>query len=98
MLSSTDDTELEQNAKKARLEYMLCDQLGDSTRITFATKFPSSNVRLFEITPDIMASIESGENFEIKGALKGGDAVVCTSTKTYAIKKVETSNSVRQPT
>ena len=51
------------------------------------------DIRLIEITSDILKDIESGSKLSIIGD-NHLDAVICSNKNTYSIKKVETSNSI----
>lgn len=51
------------------------------------------DIRLIEISDEILKELESGGILKIIGN-KHADAVICSSKKTYSIKKVETSNSI----
>lgn len=54
-----------------------------------------NSYHLFELPQDIEQDILNGVSCHIKGSSgTNTDAVLCTMSKTYAIKRVETSNHV----
>jgi hypothetical protein len=55
---------------------------------------PSSDMQLIEMSPEVADAISSGEKICIRGSLSKSDAVLCTRTRTFTMKKVETSNAV----
>lgn len=61
--------------------------------VSFSPQFRQRDLRLIEVNEDIIKSINEGEKLTVIGEPKR-EAVFCTSNKTFAIKKVETSNSI----
>ena len=61
--------------------------------VTFSTGFAKRDFRLIEVNEEILKSINIGQNIRIIGERKR-EAVLCTQSKTYSIKKVETSNTI----
>lgn len=70
------------------------------TSITFDVNFLKRDIRLIEVTEDILKSILDREVLKIIGPVKSSgkgvasDAVLTSNDKTFSIKKVETSNAV----
>jgi hypothetical protein len=75
----------------------LSDRIGKSS-IVFSDNFLEKDVRLIEVTEEILNYLENGESLSIVGSLdtssSGNDAVLTSDEKTFSIKKVETSNAV----
>ena len=61
--------------------------------IKFSDAYGNGNLKLFEVPEEILSCILLGDELNIIGE-SGNEAAICTSDKTYAIKKVETSNNV----
>lgn len=66
----------------------------DDLSLRFSSSFPARKLLLVELPPEVLECVVNGEDLQIKGSDQGPDAVLCTSNKTFSIKKVETSNSV----
>lgn len=70
------------------------------TSITFDVNFLKRDIRLIEVTEDILKSVRNSEVLKIIGPVKSSgkgvasDAVLTSNDKTFSIKKVETSNAV----
>jgi Sister chromatid cohesion protein Dcc1 len=70
------------------------------TSIIFDVNFLKRDIRLVEVTEDILQSIRNKEVLKIIGPVKSSgkgvasDAVLTSNDKTFSIKKVETSNAV----
>jgi Sister chromatid cohesion protein Dcc1 len=70
------------------------------TSIIFDVNFLKRDIRLVEVTEDILKSIRDKEVLKIIGPVKSSgkgvasDAVLTSNDKTFSIKKVETSNAV----
>lgn len=70
------------------------------TSIKFDANFLKRDIRLIEVTEDILKSIRDEECLKIIGPVKSSgsgvasDAVLTSRQKTFSIKKVETSNAV----
>jgi hypothetical protein len=73
-----------------------------TTNITFSPDFDGRDIRLFEVTHEFIDSLAaasaagSGSSGNCELVLIGGDetdVVLCTGQSTYAVKRVETSNS-----
>jgi len=62
--------------------------------ITFSQTFQNERYKIVEAPEDILRVVNSGGDLTLKGTEGVSDAVLCTSSKTYTLKKVETSNSV----
>jgi hypothetical protein len=61
--------------------------------LSFSSAFPSCSYQLFELPPELVDYVSSGGNLLIKGSkTEASDAVMCTNSKTFSVKKVETSN------
>ncbi|XP_063707359.1 sister chromatid cohesion protein DCC1 [Culicoides brevitarsis] len=68
------------------------------TNINQAIYFPKDtgeleNFMLLELNPNLLADVEKGEDFYLKGGLNE-KAVLCSASKTYDIKIAEISNSL----
>lgn len=91
------EEEIDTNSKKSKTDgpfVSLHNRIGESF-LKFTDPFPNCNVKLFEISPELADLIENGEeSLKIVGSQTDAEAVFCTTSKTYSIKKVETSNSV----
>ena len=59
----------------------------------FAPSFGKRDLRLFEVPEEVLQRVLEGQELQLIGELNK-DAVLCTSNKTYAMKKVETSNQM----
>jgi len=59
--------------------------------LVFSSEFDKRDLRLFEVPEDVLKKVLAGEELQLVGE---GDAVLCTSDKTFAMKKVETSNQL----
>ena len=70
------------------------------TSILYDVNFLKRDIRLIEVTEDILKSIRENEVLKIIGPVKSSgkavasDAVLTSNDKTFSIKKVETSNAV----
>jgi sister chromatid cohesion protein DCC1 len=53
----------------------------------------SSTAKIIEVTNDFVKNIQNGEPLYLKGTEKD-EAVLCSSSKTFALKRVEQSNTV----
>mmetsp|Transcript_10093 Transcript_10093/g.10183 ORF Transcript_10093/g.10183 Transcript_10093/m.10183 type:complete len:378 (+) Transcript_10093:108-1241(+) len=83
----------DENKPPKRARENLSDQK-DLTKLCFSNNFGGKDVRLFEVSDDILNLISCGEKICIIGEDDGKDgAVLCTSDSTFSIKKVESSNS-----
>jgi hypothetical protein len=61
--------------------------------IVFSANYGNRDLRLFECPKEVIEDFKQNGVMRIVGEQQG-DAVLCSSSRTYAIKKVETSNSV----
>ena len=71
---------------------------GEPANFVYARDFDANEVELLEL-PDLLEKIQSGEeSLSFKGA-PDDEAVLCTSDRTFLVKRVETSNTllVMQP-
>ena len=60
----------------------------------YGDDFDHNEVELLELSPELLALLESGEG---QLCFKGGpddEAVLCTRDKTFLVKRVETSNTL----
>ena len=72
---------------------------GEPANFVYARDFDANEVELLELPPDLLEKIQSGEeSLSFKGA-PDDEAVLCTSDRTFLVKRVETSNTllVMQP-
>jgi sister chromatid cohesion protein DCC1 len=77
--------------RKLGSEALLTEQNGVS-EIRFASEAPQTRYRIFEVSQSFLSEMTT-EGCRLVGDERS-DAVLCTSSKTYSIKKVETSNSI----
>lgn len=77
------------NASKLLIE---CSQ-DRASNVTFSGDFAKRDFRLIEVNEEILKSVNIGNHIRIIGERKR-EAVLCTRSKTYSIKKVETSNTI----
>eukprot|EP01036_Dinobryon_divergens_P030394 gene30394-39634_t len=77
------------NASKLLIE---CSQ-DRASSVTFSNDFAKRDFRLIEVNEEILKTVNIGHHIRIIGERKR-EAVLCTSSKTYSIKKVETSNTI----
>jgi hypothetical protein len=61
--------------------------------IVFSANYGNRDLRLFECPKEVIEDFKQNGVMRIVGEQQG-DAVLCSSSRTYVIKKVETSNSV----
>ncbi|CEI92736.1 hypothetical protein RMCBS344292_06989 [Rhizopus microsporus] len=62
--------------------------------LLYAQDFKKDSFKMIELaTPELMEAFESGNSVVIKG-LEEDDAVLCTESKTFAIRQINTSNSL----
>lgn len=85
---------IEQVGKKQKIENatQLYDVINTSTSISFSANFRNREMKLIELNQEVAKRIENGESLKIIGSI-GSEAVLCTNDRTFAIKKVETSNN-----
>jgi hypothetical protein len=94
-------------AKKAKLDHCdgssmdsigLQNKIGENIQISFNQNFQKKDVRLIEVTEDLLKLLERGESLSIIGPIEGSsstsDAVLTSQEKTFSIKKVEQSNAI----
>lgn len=66
--------------------------------ISFANDFSQQEYRVFEVPDELLQIIlEKGEFSDLSLQIKGGNeqaAILCTDSKTYALTRVETSNTL----
>lgn len=97
--SSSNKRQRQDNAGSSFTEIGLQSKIGQSS-ILYSHDFQERDVRLIEVTDDIIKCVSDGEILKIIGLVeasgKGGnaDTVLITDQKTFSIKKVETSNAV----
>ncbi|KAG2203034.1 hypothetical protein INT47_013250 [Mucor saturninus] len=64
------------------------------TKLVYKDRFEKNAYSLIELgTPELLAAFESGNSIVIKG-LAEDEAVLCTDTKTFMVRQVNTSNSI----
>ena len=80
---------LKMTENKKRPREILVDQ--SVSTIKFGDKFDSKDMRLFEVSDDILSIVLKGKGLRILGE-NNDRAVLCTTETTFSIKKVETSN------
>jgi sister chromatid cohesion protein DCC1 len=66
---------------------------GEEANLVLGAGFEREEVELMELPPELLAVIEEGGEMAFKGA-PDEEAVLCTRDKTYAVKRVETSNTL----
>jgi hypothetical protein len=98
-------------AKKAKLDQChgsnlnsigLQNKTGEKITISFSQNFLKKDVRLIEVTEDLVNLLERGESLSIIGPVevsgigssRASDSVLTSQEKTFSIKKVEQSNAV----
>lgn len=67
---------------------------GEEANLVYGNEFDQNEVELLELSPELLALVESGEQ---QLCFKGGpddEAVLCTKDKTFLVKRVETSNTL----
>ena len=62
--------------------------------LEFVESFPGRDIRLIEVDENVAAHVHHGGNISILGNVLDKDAVLCTISETYTMKRVETSNHV----
>lgn len=62
--------------------------------VMFSALYESEKYKLVEAPNEVTDAVLKGELVCMKGTQGLADAVICTTNKTYSIKKVETSNAV----
>ncbi|KAI8080801.1 sister chromatid cohesion protein Dcc1 [Gilbertella persicaria] len=66
----------------------------DNFKLVYKDKFEKTKYGLVELgSHELVEAFESGSNIVLKG-LPEDDAVLCTDTKTYLVRQVNTSNSM----
>lgn len=85
----------EDNIQPKKAKYDVLQQLWQCSHsnLKFSDDFKSTDFRLIEVDDELMNKIKSGERIQLVGDPKA-DAVLCTSSSTFSVKKVETSNSI----
>ena len=66
----------------------------ESLTLEFSDSFPGRDIRLIEVDEILAAHVQQGGEISIVGDVKAKDAVLCTNSETYTMKRVETSNHV----
>jgi hypothetical protein len=82
---------MEGKKRKLVSNYLLTEEQNDSVEIRFESKSSEKKYRFFEVSQSLL--LEMGQGCRIVGD-DSSEAVLCTSSATYSIKKVETSNSI----
>ena len=68
---------------------------GKEIELKFSNDYKKRDYRLLEVPKELETELLKGANLRLVGSDSGKlDAVICTASQTYSIKKVETSNSV----
>ena len=62
--------------------------------LVFPAHYATRDLRLLEVPEELAAKVMQGENLKLVGEVDGADTVLCTGSKTYSMKKVETSNTI----
>ena len=65
---------------------------GSSAKLAYGPSFTHEKLQLLEVDEELLKEI-IGTGVVIKGA-PADEAVLCTSSKTYVLKQVETSNTL----
>lgn len=60
--------------------------------IEFSQDFGERDIRLIEVDESLASHIQGGGNISIVGNISQKDAVLCTDSASYAMRRVETSN------
>lgn len=81
-------------AKRTLDDVQLYSESSTSKDIVFSTQFDHRRMRLIELPKQVAEYVEKGGHLEIKGKEDGKDAVLCTDSLTFEIKKVENSNTL----
>ena len=70
--------------------------MSSTATLRFSGALDDSNVKLFELEPGMEDALSSGGHFFIKGptSKKSAGLVLCSETKTFSMRKAETSNAV----
>ena len=84
--------EQEEAASRAAAAAVLGLSLGTRSRLVFGAGFSSERVLLLEVSEAQLSEILA-EGVVVKGAPEE-EAVLCTSSRTFLLKQVETSNSL----
>ena len=64
------------------------------SQLGYSVDFSARNLRLIELPKTVAEFVNSGGQLEIKGERADKDAVLCTDSQTFEIKKVENSNTL----
>ena len=83
--------------KKLRSDFEGCSTnllAHPSSTLLFSQNFESKQYKIIEASESVLKSVENNESVYLKGNEGSNDAVLVTSNKTFALKKVETSNTV----
>ena len=95
--SSSNSSSSSSPSKRARGEVQLYAKAQEELcRVVFSASYGAAgtrDLRLFEAPEEALQWIQDGHNLQLIGEANG-DTVLCTGSKTYAIKKVETSNHI----
>lgn len=83
---------MESNKRKFISDFLLTEEANGSVEIRFEAQSVGKKYRFFEVSQSLLSEINEA-GCRIVGD-NSSDAVLCTSSKTYSIKKVETSNSI----
>ena len=70
--------------------------MSSTATLRFSGALDDSNVKLFELEPGMEDTLSRGDRFFIKGSTskKAAGLVLCSETKTFSMRKAETSNVV----
>ena len=68
-------------------------QEGEKANLVLGEDFHTNEVELLDLNDELLAVIESGGELVFKGG-PDDEAVLCTECTTYAVKRVETSNTL----
>ena len=62
-------------------------------KVVFPEAYGKRDLRLFEAPEEVLACVQAGDNLRLIGEVNG-DTVLCTRSRTFGLKKVETSNHI----
>jgi hypothetical protein len=77
--------------RKLNADFLLTEEKNEPVEVRFAANVSEKKYRFFEVSQSLL--LEMNQGCRIVGD-NTSEAVLCTSSKTYSIKKVETSNSI----
>lgn len=90
-ISCCRDMEVGGRKRKLDTEFLITGEHKNPVVIKFEKQFIDKKYRFFEVSQQLLADMASGCRLVGDETV---DVVLCTSSKTYSIKRVETSNSM----